>query len=139
MGVPKWHLQISPPPSLSPCGGGGAVEAIRGVWGASKAAFGSSAGKEQRSSGYYFYVAEKPAVLGWQRETKHRFKVKLQWLWPKNQKNNPMRVIQSIRPRGPGGGFSFVSLPKPRARSWPQSQRSVWPGDQLCGSSSALA
>lgn len=107
----------SPQVRLSPSGGR-AMEVIRGVWGAGKAAFGSSAGEEQRSCGYYFCFAEKLAVLGWQRETRHQFKVKLQWLWPKNQKNNPMRVIQSVQPCGPGGRFSFVSLPKRRARSW---------------------
>lgn len=59
-------------------------------------------------------LLNKTAVLGWQRETRHWFKVKLQWLWPKNQKNNPMRVIQSIQLHAPSGGFSFLSLPKPR-------------------------
>lgn len=43
---------------LSPCSGGRAIEAIQGDLGTSKAAFGSSAGEEQRSSGYYFCFAE---------------------------------------------------------------------------------
>lgn len=37
---------------------------LQGVWGASKAAFGSRAGEEQRSSGYYFYFAEKNGGFG---------------------------------------------------------------------------
>lgn len=52
------------PVQLSTCGDGGDVEMIWDVWGASKAAFGSSAGEEQRLSGYYFYFAEKNSSFG---------------------------------------------------------------------------
>lgn len=46
IGVPKWSLQILPQGQLSPCGGGGAMEAFRSVHCASKVAFSFSAGEE---------------------------------------------------------------------------------------------
>lgn len=63
VGVSKRSLQVLPQGRLSPCGGGGAMEAICSVRCASKVAFSSSAG-EQSSASYYFYFAEKNGKFG---------------------------------------------------------------------------
>lgn len=85
LGVPKWYLHICPSqPGCHPV-------VVVGLWGCFRV-FGvpvklplvPELEKNSAHPATISILLKKTAVLGWQRETRHRFKVKLHQLWPKN-------------------------------------------------------